>query len=57
MIENKVYESYTTMEGDNTSYSVRGFDPDVLLPDEDVYKPKKVPSKKKNGLEKFMDKE
>ena len=57
MIENKVYESYTTMEGDNTSYSVRGFDPDVLLPDEDVYKPKKVPPKKKNGLEKFMDKE
>ena len=57
MIENKVYESYTTMEGDNTSYSVRGFDPDVLLPDEDVYKPKKVPSKKKNGLEEFMDKE
>ena len=57
MIENKVYESYTTMEGDNTSYSVRGFDPDVLLPDEDVYKPKKVPPKKKNGLEEFMDKE
>ena len=57
MIENKVYESYTTMEGDNTSYSVGGFNPDVLLPDEDVYKPKKVLSKKKNGLEEFMDKE
>ena len=57
MIENKVYESYTTMEGDTTTYYVRGFDPDQLLSDEDVYKPKKVPSKKKNGLEKFMDKE
>ena len=57
MIENKVYESYTTMEGDKTTYSVRGFNPDLLLPDEDVYKPKKVPSKKKNGLEEFMDKE
>ena len=57
MIENRVYKSYTIMEGDDTTYSVRGFNPDQLLPDEDVYKPKKVPSKKKNGLEEFMDKE
>jgi len=56
MIENRKYESYTTMDGDNTGYSIRGFDPDVLLPAEDVYKPKKVPYKKKNGLEEFMDK-
>ena len=55
MIENKVYESYTTMEGDNTSYSVRGFDPDVLLPDEDVYKPKKKTVEKRKGLENFME--
>ena len=45
------------MEGDDTTYSVRGFNPDQLLPDEDVYKPKKVSSKKNNGLEEFMDKE
>jgi len=57
MIENKVYESYTIMEGDKTIYSVIGFDPDQLLSDKDVYKPKKVPSKKKNGLEEFMDNE
>jgi hypothetical protein len=64
MIENRSYESYNTMEGDDAFYTVGGFNPDQLLPDEDVYKPKKVPSKKKkvpskkkNGLEKFMDKE
>ena len=57
MIENKVYDSYTTMEGDKTTYSVRGFNPDQLLPNEDVYKQKKVSLKKKNGLEEFMDKE
>ena len=57
MIESRSYESYNTMEGDDTSYIVGGFNPDQLLPDEDVYKPKKVPSKKKNGLEEFMDKE
>jgi len=26
-----------------------------MLPDEDVYKPKKVQSKKSNGLEDFME--
>jgi len=56
MIESRSYESYNTMDGDDTSYIVGGFNPDQLLPDEDVYKPKKVPSKKKNGLEEFMDK-
>ena len=56
MIENRKYESYSTMEGDNERYSVRGFSPDKLLPAEDVYTPKKVPPKKKNGLEVFMDK-
>ena len=29
------------MEGDENSYSVSGFDPTIMLPDEDVYKPKK----------------
>ena len=26
---------------DDTGYSVSGFDPNIMLPDEDVYKPKK----------------
>ena len=29
------------MEGDDTSYTVSGFDPNIMLPEEDVYKPKK----------------
>ena len=34
--------------GDDSAYSVVGFDPTVMLPDEDVYKPKKkIPAKKK----------
>ena len=55
MIENVQYESWTTMEGDDTSYSVSGFDPNIMLPDEDVYKPKKKPSVKTKGLETFMN--
>ena len=55
MIESQSYEAYTTMEGDDSGYYVRGFDPNVMLPDEDVYKPKKVQSKKSNGLEDFME--
>ena len=54
MIENVQYESWTTMDGDDTSYSVSGFDPNIMLPDEDVYKPKKKPSVKSKGLETFM---
>ena len=54
MIENVQYESWTTMDGDDTSYSVSGFDPNIMLPDEDVYKPKKKPSVKTKGLETFM---
>ena len=57
MIENQSYESYVTMDGDDTGYYVKGFDPNVMLPEEDVYKPKKVPAKKKNGLEDFMEAE
>ena len=30
------------MKADDTVYEVRGFDPDIMLPDEDVYKKKKV---------------
>ena len=54
MIENVQYEAWTTMDGDDTSYSVIGFDPNIMLPDEDVYKPKKKPSAKTKGLETFM---
>ena len=50
MIENVTYESWETMDGDDTSYSVVGFDPTIMLPDEDVYKPKRKVSKTK-GLE------
>ena len=57
MIENRNYESWTTMEGDDTGYSVIGFDPTIMLPDEDVYKPKKKEVAKKKGLENFMEDE
>ena len=54
MIEKSNYEAFTTMEGDDGSYSVAGFDPHIMLPDEDVYKPKKKETKPAKGLEKFM---
>ena len=43
------------MDGDDTGYSVQGFDPNIMLPDEDVYKPKKKVVKKTKGLESFME--
>ena len=55
IIENVQYESWTTMEGDDTAYSVQGFDPNIMLPDEDVYKPKKKLVDKSKGLEPFME--
>jgi hypothetical protein len=55
MIENHAYESWTVNEGDTTHYSVQGFDPNVMLPDEDVYKPKKKIVTKIKGLENFME--
>jgi hypothetical protein len=55
LIENSSYESWVTMPGDDTGYSVTGFDPMVMLPDEDVYKPKKKTSVAKKGLENFME--
>ena len=52
MIEKRSYDSFVTMEGDDTPYQVRGFDPDLMLPDEDVYKPKKKePTQKTNASE------
>ena len=55
IIENSQYESWTTMPGDDSSYSVMGFDPTVMLPEEDVYKPKKKSAPKTKGLEPFME--
>ena len=54
MIEKGTFESWTVMDGDDTGYSVSGFDPNIMLPDEDVYKPKKKEIKSAKGLEKFM---
>ena len=54
MIEKGHFESWTVMDGDDTCYTVSGFDPNIMLPDEDVYKPKKKEDKKTKGLEKFM---
>ena len=56
LIEKQNYDMFTTMEHDDTKYSVQGFDPTIMLPDEDVYKPKKKEqSHKPEGLENFMD--
>ena len=56
MIEKQSYEYFTTMEGDDTPYSVGGFDAINMLPDEAVYKPKKKEqSSKAEGLENFME--
>ena len=56
LIEKQDYSAFVTMHGDENSYSVSGFDPAIMLPDEDVYKPKKKkPTERKEGLENFMD--
>ena len=55
MIAKQQYQAYVTMEGDDTGYSVRGFDPNLMVPDEPVYKTKSNEETKKKGLENFMD--
>ena len=45
------------MAGDDRDYSVMGFDPNIMLPDEDVYRPKKKVITKNKGLENFMEDE
>ena len=56
MIENQEYIDFVTLEGDDTKYSVQGFDPTIMLPDEDVYKTKKKePQSRTSGLENFME--
>ena len=56
-IEKNAYEAYVTMPGDDTSYSVTGFDINLLLPPEDVYKPKKKNVGRTKGLDNFMESE
>jgi len=55
IIEKNNYSAYTTMDGDDTAYHVEGFDPLVMLPEEDIYKPKKSENGNKKGLENFME--
>jgi len=57
IIEKQDYVAWTTMEGDQTSYHVSGFDPNIMVPDEPVYKTKKSEPKPKKGLENFMEDE
>ena len=54
-IEKQHYEAYTTMEGDNTVYNIDETLMNNMLPDEDVYKPKKKETTKSKGLEVFME--
>ena len=54
-IQKQHYEAYTTIEGDNTVYTIDETLMNNMLPDEDVYKPKKKVSTEKKGLENFMD--
>ena len=55
MIERDAYDSFITMEGDDSYYYVEGIDTKLFLPEDDVYKPKKKESAKKKGLEVFME--
>jgi|TARA_B110000977_G_scaffold186650_1_gene252863 hypothetical protein len=55
IIESVSYQSWTVNEGDTNRYVVQGFDPNIMLPDEDVYKPKKKIVTKTKGLENFME--
>jgi DNA-directed RNA polymerase specialized sigma24 family protein len=62
-IKNKIiggidYQSYNTMPGDSSSYNISNSFAIENLPQEDVYKPKKVENtttKDKKGLENFME--
>ena len=49
------YQSFDTMPGDSTSYSIDNSFALDNLPMEDVYKPKTVEKKSKKGLENFME--
>ena len=56
LISKQEYIPYVTNPYDTTPYQVTGFDINVMVPDEAVYKPKKKESKDKiSGLENFME--
>tara|TARA_B110000211_G_scaffold196735_1_gene225899 strand:- start:246 stop:791 length:546 start_codon:yes stop_codon:yes gene_type:complete len=56
LISKQEYIPYVTNPHDTTQYSVTGFDINIMVPDEAVYKPKKKESKNKiGGLENFME--
>ena len=56
MIEKQEFIPYVTNPHDTTPYQVSGFDVNVMVPDEAVYKPKKKENKDKiSGLENFME--
>jgi len=56
MIEKQQYQLYDVNEGDDTVYDIGGFDPEIMLPEEDVYKPKKKsPTDSPEGLEQYME--
>ena len=56
LISKQEYVPYVTNPYDTTPYQVTGFDVNVMVPDEAVYKPKKKESKDKiSGLENFME--
>ena len=50
------FQAFVTQPGDDTNYSVGGFDPNIMVPNEAVYKPKKkIKEVNKKGLENFME--
>ena len=50
------FQAFVTQPGDDTNYSVGGFDPNIMVPNEAVYNPKKkIKEKSKKGLENFME--
>ena len=56
IIEKEEYRTHDVMPIDSTNYSIHGFDPTIMLPDQPVYKTKeKDKTEKPSGLEEFMD--
>tara|TARA_R110001606_G_scaffold222062_1_gene369913 strand:+ start:257 stop:805 length:549 start_codon:yes stop_codon:yes gene_type:complete len=56
MIEKQEFIPWVTNPHDDRQYQVSGFDINVMVPDEAVYKPKKKETKNKiSGLEEFME--
>ena len=56
MIEKQEFIPWVTNPYDDRQYQVSGFDINIMVPDEAVYKPKKKETKNKiSGLEEFME--